>query len=386
MKKTVLIIIVCLCCMIWKSCTENKGQSLSYLFSGNGTIKETEEVKPPYFFLFDELLCDGFVFPVKMNLSTFISSVNGKSIQWKTEKDSLFKKNNGELFYSNSIAAKNIALVSPAIGIVISIERDTIINCFVLKTEHRFIENAKFCKVEFEIRGLDSVLVKEKDTIRKNDVIARIGKWKYKKGIAFAVKTGRSFPYALPYHISPPVAFIKNYKTIPLPKKEKDLLVSVKHQYKMYHFKNGILFHTYEIALSQDPDGHKQQQGDNKTAEGEYYISEKKKGPFYGDTGPWLGNSWMQFSYPNRFDAWEGYKRGAITLNECNSIVNSDKNKQPTLSYTDLGGRVGLHGWNGDWIADGTQNLTWGCMSMHNEEIDNLYEKISLGTRLLILP
>jgi len=26
---------------------------------------------------------------------------------------------------------------------------------------------------------------------------------------------------------------------------------------------------------------------------------------------------------------------------------------------TKLGGRIVIHGWNGDWIADGTQNLTW---------------------------
>jgi len=385
MKKAVFIVLI-LICFVWKACTDNDARQLTFVLSDNGLMKETEDAKPAYFFLFDELLCDGFNFPVKMNLSNYISTINGKSIQWKLYNDSSFKRNNTELFYSKNPGVKNIPVSAPATGIVTSVSRDSIMNCFVIKTEHRFIENAKFCKIEFEIRGVDSVTVNENDTIKKGDVIARCGKWKFKNGAAFIVKTGRSFPYTLPYHFTTSVAFIKNYKSIPLPKNEKDLLVSVKHEYKMYHFKNGVLFHTYEIALSQNPHGHKQQQGDNKTAEGEYFISEKKKGPFYGGTGPWLGNSWMQFSYPNRFDAWEGYKRGSITLNECNSIVNCDKNKQPTLSYTDLGGRVGLHGWNGDWVADGTQNLTWGCMSMHNEDIDRLYEKVGLGTRLMILP
>lgn len=352
----------------------------------NKIRKETAETKPVWSFLFDDLLADGFTFPVNMNLNTNISSLNGKTFPWKLLKDSSLLNNNSQLFYLDKKKTHFFNLTAPAPCIVTSVEKDSVANCYVIITEHRLVENAKYCKLEFEYRGVDSVLVKEKDTLSKNMKIGRIGKWKYNNGSAFALRLKRSFPYLIPWHFSTPAEFCKNYKSVPLPKNENDLLVAIKHEYKMYHFKKGKLHEVFEIALSQDPVGHKQKQGDNKTAEGEYYISEKKKGPFYGDTGPWLGNSWMQFSYPNRFDAWEGYKRGEISLNECNSIVTCDKNKQPTLSYTNLGGRVGLHGWNGDWIADGSQNLTWGCLSMHNNDIDRLYEIIPLGTKLLILP
>ncbi|MBD3241611.1 MAG: hypothetical protein GF331_13560 [Chitinivibrionales bacterium] len=42
-------------------------------------------------------------------------------------------------------------------------------------------------------------------------------------------------------------------------------------------------------------------------------------------------------------------------------------------------------GWAGDW-PDDTRALTWGCISMRNEDLLRFYGQVSIGTKILILP
>ena len=54
------------------------------------------------------------------------------------------------------------------------------------------------------------------------------------------------------------------------------------------------------------------------------------------------------------------------------------------LKNTKLGGSIVIHGWNGDWVADGKQNLTWGCISMHNADLEAFYDIVELNTKIII--
>jgi lipoprotein-anchoring transpeptidase ErfK/SrfK len=153
----------------------------------------------------------------------------------------------------------------------------------------------------------------------------------------------------------------------------------------MYYYRHGKLTETLEMALGQDPAGHKQQTGDNKTPEGEYRISQKAKGPFYSDTGPYLGNSWMELSYPNRFDAYEGLNKGMVSQAQAALIIKQDLLKQRTPHNTRLGGLVGIHGWNGEWHPN-YRDITWGCISLQNADIDRLYPHFPVNMYVLIVP
>ena len=139
-------------------------------------------------------------------------------------------------------------------------------------------------------------------------------------------------------------------------------------------------------TIGQDPIGHKVRQGDNRLPEGEYRIIQKSKGPFSGKWAEYYGPAWMRINYPNNYDAENGYQKGLITKKERKSIIKANNTGKFPPKTTKLGGGIGIHGWICDWIADGTQNLTWGCISMHNNDLLELYKKMPLNTKIIILP
>ncbi|MGX3045979.1 L,D-transpeptidase family protein [Helicobacter sp. T3_23-1056] len=117
---------------------------------------------------------------------------------------------------------------------------------------------------------------------------------------------------------------------------------------------------TYHIALGGNPQGHKAQEGDSKTPEGEYLIDSKNpKSRFFLNLG---------ISYPNRADLAEAKARGVSA-----------------------GGDIKIHGLRnglgflgklsyvaGDW--------TDGCIAVLNDEIKELYESVKVGTKIMIVP
>ncbi len=168
--------------------------------------------------------------------------------------------------------------------------------------------------------------------------------------------------------------------------KNKQLVIVVKHRYKLYFYENKKLKKTYEIGLSQEPIGDKKQRGDNKLPEGEYYLIQKAKGPFGGKWGHYLGKRWIRISYPNKKDAISGLKRDIITKKEYNKILKATKEKRTPPKTTKLGGGIGIHGWiEEDWSNDENRNLTWGCITMHNKDIDKFYDLIKGRVKIIII-
>ncbi|MGX3010142.1 L,D-transpeptidase family protein [Helicobacter sp. 23-1044] len=117
---------------------------------------------------------------------------------------------------------------------------------------------------------------------------------------------------------------------------------------------------TYHIALGGNPQGHKAQEGDSKTPEGEYLIDSKNpKSRFFLNLG---------ISYPNSADLADAKARGVSA-----------------------GGDIKIHGLRnglgflgklsyvaGDW--------TDGCIAVLNDEIKELYESVKVGTKIMIVP
>jgi murein L,D-transpeptidase YafK len=163
--------------------------------------------------------------------------------------------------------------------------------------------------------------------------------------------------------------------TLAKPPTEFSVLVK-KAERKLYVYRvtqgQAKLFKSYSIALGGNPVGHKKQQGDGATPEGEYYITHRNpKSKFYLSLG---------LSYPNAQDAAVGLKRGLLSQTQHDAIVAAIKQQAKPLQNTRLGGDVFIHGGGtaSDW--------TLGCVALENEAIKELFELLPLKTPVKIVP
>ena len=60
-----------------------------------------------------------------------------------------------------------------------------------------------------------------------------------------------------------------------------DKIVVIKKERTMYLYRDGEVVNTLPVSLGKNPVGHKQQQGDNRTPEGEFFIHRKLCSPKY---------------------------------------------------------------------------------------------------------
>lgn len=116
---------------------------------------------------------------------------------------------------------------------------------------------------------------------------------------------------------------------------------------------------TYKVALGGQPIGGKGRQGDHKTPEGIYSVDAKNpNSQFYKA---------LHISYPNQADRASARKLGVSP-----------------------GGDVEIHGLGAKWGWIGAKHLladwTDGCIAVTNEEIDEIYPQIQVGTPVEIRP
>jgi murein L,D-transpeptidase YafK len=116
---------------------------------------------------------------------------------------------------------------------------------------------------------------------------------------------------------------------------------------------------TYRVALGRGSAGAKQVAGDNRTPEGKYVIDEKKGSSSFHKA--------LHLSYPNADDR----ARAAVL------------GKPP-------GGDIEIHGLPATfaWVGTTQHVLDWtaGCIAMSNDEIDEVWKMVSVGTPVEIAP
>jgi len=138
-----------------------------------------------------------------------------------------------------------------------------------------------------------------------------------------------------------------------------DHIVVHKRAHRMELMLGGKVIKSYAISLGPEIVGHKQQEGDGRTPEGDYIIDSKTTNTHYHKA--------LHISYPNASDVASAKKRGVSP-----------------------GGNILIHGLpNGyDWIGRGQRLADWtaGCISVSNEEIDEIYALTPLKTPITIHP
>lgn len=138
-----------------------------------------------------------------------------------------------------------------------------------------------------------------------------------------------------------------------------DSLVIYKSKRQLMAFSGGQLIKTYPISLGGNPIGDKQFEGDKRTPEGTYYINSKNAHSGYHKN--------LGISYPNQQDI----------------EVSQKLNKPP-------GGDIKIHGIrNGlGFIAKFQRWYDWtaGCIALTNQEVDELYNNVPVGTKIEINP
>jgi len=130
--------------------------------------------------------------------------------------------------------------------------------------------------------------------------------------------------------------------------------------------------HRYAIGLGFEPVADKVRQGDGATPEGEYFVCIKNpKSRYHLSLG---------ISYPNADDAKRALEEGRITPSQHDAIVRAQKRGGCPPWNTLLGGEIFIHG-NGssaDW--------TLGCVALDDDDMDELYAAVAVGTRVVIEP
>ena len=117
---------------------------------------------------------------------------------------------------------------------------------------------------------------------------------------------------------------------------------------KMYVYHNDKVLQAHEIDLGFAPTGHKQVEGDGKTPEGRYTINRRNpNSAFHLSLG---------ISYPNNAD-----RAAAAALG-----------KSP-------GGDIFIHGQKSP-LKRGGPDWTAGCISVSNDEMEDLYAMVRNGT------
>ena len=153
---------------------------------------------------------------------------------------------------------------------------------------------------------------------------------------------------------------------------EEPRIVVYKRERKLEFYSDEKLLRTYRIGLGFNPVADKEREGDGATPEGDFYVFVKNnRSAYYLSLG---------VSYPNAEDAERGLRDGLINKTQYNTIFEANRKKAAPPQYTKLGGLIYIHGHgaSSDW--------TWGCVALENGDIKELFDSVSVGTPVKILP
>jgi len=156
---------------------------------------------------------------------------------------------------------------------------------------------------------------------------------------------------------------------------EPKLLVDRKN-FRIELYSNGMLVKTYKAVFGKNNSLVKTAKDDKVTPIGEYKICEIDSSAMY--------HKFLRLNYPNKNDAAEGLTRGYLTKDEFDAIMLTHKLDECTPKETHLGSEIGIHGIGTyDLIFRNLPfsfNWTNGSIAVSNQNIDELYKVLKVGT------
>jgi len=133
---------------------------------------------------------------------------------------------------------------------------------------------------------------------------------------------------------------------------------------------------TCSVALGRNWAADKAIEGDEATPVGEFYICAKNpRSKFFRS---------ICLSYPNAEDAERGLSSGLITPDEHAEILEALCQHRMPPQGTRLGGEIYIHGHRDDGSGSRLKDWTRGCIAVENHFMQELYDRVSLGTPVLI--
>jgi murein L,D-transpeptidase YafK len=142
-------------------------------------------------------------------------------------------------------------------------------------------------------------------------------------------------------------------------KNTADRIVVMKSARTLTLENNGHVLKTYKVALGGQPVGAKERQGDHKTPEGEYTVDAKNEHSQFFMA--------LHLSYPSAADRARARNLGVSP-----------------------GGDVEIHGLGKQygWIGARHRLVDWtdGCIAVTNDEIQEIFGMVPVGTRVEIRP
>jgi hypothetical protein len=175
---------------------------------------------------------------------------------------------------------------------------------------------------------------------------------------------------------------------------------------------------TYAIVLGRNSGADKAVEGDQATPLGEFYICAKNPRSKY-----FLS---LCISYPNAEDAVRGLASGLIGTDEHRQILDAIRERRMPPQHTRLGGEIYIHGHGGDGASHGGhgtghgghgaghgsrsagrgshgaghdghtavpngapndfshKDWTRGCIALSNVDMQDLYDRVAIGTVVTI--
>jgi murein L,D-transpeptidase YafK len=138
-----------------------------------------------------------------------------------------------------------------------------------------------------------------------------------------------------------------------------DYLVVYKRERKLVLLSQGKELRSYKVALGGEPVGPKTRQGDHRTPEGLYVLDSRNPNSHYYKA--------FHISYPNAKDV-AAAKRSSVSP----------------------GGEIMLHGLPKDYAWVGKAHVlhhwTDGCVAVTDEEMDEIWNLVRVGTPIEIKP
>lgn len=136
-----------------------------------------------------------------------------------------------------------------------------------------------------------------------------------------------------------------------------------KSDYELNIYDSEGWYATYPVVFGNNSLADKKMEGDRNTPEGTFKIVSKR-----------IHDKWHRFlaiDYPNK-ESWEKFYWR--------------KSRSEIPASAKIGGGIGIHGtWpHEDFQIDRYRNWTLGCISMKNEDVEEIYRFVIPGTKVII--